>query len=109
MSNKKFVCKGDKVFDEFIIIEALKQGYLFGKPAHEILNISKKDLDRFILEMDGIIEQKNGVVKQEEPKSFSFPITDTNIIKELDSLTPEQVEELNRILEEGLKELREKQ
>lgn len=46
--------------------------------------------------------------KQEEPKSFSFPITDTNIIKELDSLTQEQVEELNRILEEGLKELREK-
>ena len=45
----------------------------------------------------------------EEPKSFSFPITDTNIIKELDSLTPKQVEELNRILEEGLKELREKQ
>ena len=44
----------------------------------------------------------------EEPKNFSFPITDTNIIKELDSLTPEQVEELNRILEEGLKELREK-
>ena len=44
----------------------------------------------------------------EEPKNFSFPITDTSIIKELDSLTPEQVEKLNQILEEGLKELREK-
>ena len=47
-------------------------------------------------------------MNQEEPKNFSFPITDTSIIKELDSLTPEQVEKLNQILEEGLKELREK-
>ena len=53
------------------------------------------------------IERRTSM-NQEEPKNFSFPITDTNIIKELDSLTPEQVEELNRILEEGLKELREK-
>ena len=47
-------------------------------------------------------------MNQEEPKNFSFTITDTSIIKELDSLTPEQVEKLNQILEEGLKELREK-
>ena len=47
-------------------------------------------------------------MNQEEPKNFSFPITDTSIIKELDSLTPEQVEKLNQILEEGLKDLREK-
>ena len=40
--------------------------------------------------------------------SFSFPITDPNAIKELDSLTPEQVEELNRILVEEMKKLREK-
>ena len=66
MSGKKFVCKSDKVFDEFIIIEALKQGYLFGKPAHEILGISKKDFDRFILEMDGIIEQKNDVDRERD-------------------------------------------
>ena len=47
-------------------------------------------------------------MNQEESKNFSFPITDPNIIQELDSLTPEQMEELNQILEEGMKELRKK-
>lgn len=47
-------------------------------------------------------------MNQEQPKNFSFPITDTSIIKELDSLTPEQVEKLNQILEECMEELREK-
>ena len=61
--SKKFVCKSDTIFDEFIIIEALKQSILFEKPAHEILNIDKNDLKRFILEMDGIVEQE-----QEESK-----------------------------------------
>jgi hypothetical protein len=61
--SKKFVCKSDTIFDEFIIIEALKQSILFEKPAHEILNITKNDLKRFILEMDGIVEQE-----QEESK-----------------------------------------
>lgn len=63
----------------------------------------------FLWRSVGLPEVVGGeTVKQEEPKNFSFPITDKSIIKELDSLTPEQVEELNRILEEGLKELREK-
>ena len=43
-----------------------------------------------------------------EPKNFSFPITSPNIVRELDSLTPEQVEKLNELLVEGLKELKEK-
>lgn len=43
-----------------------------------------------------------------EPKNFSFPIDDPNIVRKLDSLTPEQVKKLNELLEEGLKELREK-
>jgi hypothetical protein len=43
-----------------------------------------------------------------EPNNFSFPIDDPNIVRELDSLTPEQVKKLNELLAEGLKELREK-
>jgi hypothetical protein len=47
--------------------------------------------------------------EEEEKPTSSFRITDPNIIRELDSLTPEQVEKLNGFLEDGLKELREKQ
>ena len=53
-----------------------------------------------------LMEKKT--MNQEEPKNFSFPITDPNTIRELDSLTPEQMEKLNKLLEEGMKELREK-
>ena len=44
----------------------------------------------------------------EEPKNFSFPINDPILVEKLDSLTPEQMKELNRILEEGMEELRKK-
>ena len=47
------------------------------------------------------------VLKQSKDE-HSFPITDPAIIKKLDSLTPEQMEKLNLLLEDGMKELREK-
>lgn len=45
---------------------------------------------------------------QVDPRGTSFPITDPNIVRNLDSLSPEQMEKLNQFLEEGMKELREK-
>jgi len=38
----------------------------------------------------------------------SFPITDPVTIRNLDFLTPEQMEKLNQILEEEMEELRKK-
>ena len=47
-------------------------------------------------------------MSDDKPKTVSFPITDPEIIKRLDSLSPEEMERLQVVLEEGLQELREK-
>ena len=46
--------------------------------------------------------------KEEEHGTKSFPITDPLLIQKLDSLSPEEMENLQKILAESMKELREK-
>ena len=45
---------------------------------------------------------------REERGTRSFPITDPLLIQKLDSLSPEEMENLQKILVESMKELREK-
>jgi len=53
MNNKKLTIKKDKVFDEFVVLEALKMSYIVNKPAHDILMISQEDMVKLILQMEG--------------------------------------------------------
>ena len=47
-------------------------------------------------------------MKSKKEETSSFNITDTSIIQKLDSLTPQEMERLNEMLEESMNELREK-
>ena len=46
--------------------------------------------------------------EDDKPGTKSFPITDPLLIQKLDSLSPEEMENLQKILVESMKELREK-
>ena len=46
--------------------------------------------------------------EDDKPGTESFPITDPLLIQKLDSLSPEEMENLQKILVESMKELREK-
>jgi hypothetical protein len=46
--------------------------------------------------------------EDDKPGTRSFPITDPLLIQKLDSLSPEEMENLQKILVESMKELREK-
>ena len=61
MNNKKLTIKKDKVFDEFVVLEALKMSYIVNKPAHDILMISREDMVNLILQMEGIQTEKSRV------------------------------------------------
>lgn len=45
---------------------------------------------------------------KEDPRTSSFHITDPDTIAALDGLTPEQLDNLSKFMEEGLQRLREK-
>ena len=51
---------------------------------------------------------QNEPQEDEKPGTKSFPITDPLLIQKLDSLSPEEMENLQKILVESMKELREK-
>jgi len=61
VNNKKLTIKKDKVFDEFVVLEALKMSYIVNKPAHDILMISREDMVNLILQMEGIQTEKSRV------------------------------------------------
>lgn len=70
----------------------------------QILNVIKEH--NIVRINSGMVRDMFGnMLEMEEEGTHSFPITDPTLIRELDSLTPQQMESLVNSIEDGLLEL----